>query len=198
MKAGMIDRFIGVGVLVLLAGAGTVRGELVEVPLDCAGHYEWLDTWTTELDLGVEFSQIDNVYIDWFGEIRAELVEGFSGGELAIDGMFMVDLYDGDIAFGMARVVGGKATYSYPEAFSEETGFEYLNYVRLLDGQARIEIRLLSQNDLGLATLEYPFGDLFGASLFIEGQIVPEPTVVLILLGGTIWMRARRSRMGRG
>ena len=200
MKAGMIDRVILAGVLVLLMGAGTLGGEIFEVPLDCAGHYEWMDTWVTEFDLGVEFVIIQNVYIEWSGEITAELGEGFSGGEWPVDGQFVATLYEvpsGEM-FGQGYVRGGEATYPAPEPFDVVTEMMAYDWSELLDGIAEIEIGLFRSPQFEPITLEYPFGDIFAASLFIEGQIVPEPTVVLILLGGTIWMRARRSRKGRG
>ena len=116
---------------------------MVEVPLDCAGHYEWFDTWTGQFDLGLEFSQIDNVYVDWSGEITAELAEGFSGGELLRNAEFLLEPYEGDIVFGSALVRAGKATYPDPEPFDEQTGFDYLDLSRLLDGQGEVKIRLV-------------------------------------------------------
>ena len=170
---------------VLLLGASAAWGAVVEVPLDCAGYYEWFDTWTGQFDLGLEFSQIDNVYVEWSGEITAGLAESWSGGVEPRDGRFVVEPYEGDIEFGRAAVNAGEATYPDPEPFDEQTGFDYLNYARLLDGQAEVEIWLNQVIHVGdMGAYPGPSGDLFGASLFIEGTIVPEPVSVVMLTYG--------------
>ena len=180
---------------VLLLGASAAGGAVVEVPLDCAGHYESGDLWTGQFDLGLEFSQIDNVYVDWSGEITAGLVDAF-GGEIEPneirDGEFVLRLYEGDIEFGRALNLAGEATYPDPEAFDEQTVFEYLNYSRLLDGQAEVEIRLHLGTHIGDIPYEGPSGDILAATLFIEGTIVPEPVTTVMLICGAGYMGVKR------
>ncbi len=63
---------IGLAVLVLAVGAWA---DVIELPLDCAGTYD-INTpaWNYNFDLGVTFSEISNVYIDWSGEAVANLI----------------------------------------------------------------------------------------------------------------------------
>ena len=131
--------------------------------------------------------------MEWSGEITGELLEGFGGPDWVRDAAFWLRLYEGDIRFGLAGVRAGEATYPDPEPFDEQTAFEYLNYGRLLDGQAEVQIRLLRPGGGILhTTIEYPFGDLFGASLFIEGAIVPEPVSAVMLICGAGYMATKR------
>lgn len=195
MKSGMIDRVIVGAAFLLLLGAGTTWGELVEVPLDCAGHYEWLDTWTGEFDLGLEFVSIQSVYIEWSGQITAEVAEGFGGEERARNAQFVVDLYDlaPEEAFAQATVLGGEATHPAPEPFEEQTAFAYLDYSDVLDGQAYLEIRLTRTPAWEYTTLEYPSGDLFAGKLCINGVVVAEPaSVIMLLWAATYGLRRRR------
>jgi len=65
-----MDKQIGclTAVLVLLT-AINAQATIVELSLDCAGTYSLNDTWSTEFDLGVEFTDIFHEYIDWESEI---------------------------------------------------------------------------------------------------------------------------------
>lgn len=50
------------------------NADIVQLPLDCAGIYD-LNTpaWTLDFDLGVTFTDISHVYIDWSGDITGGL-----------------------------------------------------------------------------------------------------------------------------
>ena len=183
---------------VLLLGASSAGGAVVEVPLDCAGHYEFGDTWTGQFDLGLEFSQIDNVYVDWSGEITAGLADAFGGGETPRDGQFVLRFYEGDITFGEAQVRAGEATYPNPEPFDEQMAFDYVFYGRLLDGQAEVKVQLYRTAHIGDTTYEFSSGEISAASLFIEGEIVPEPVSIVMLIYGVGCGLLRRRPVRRG
>ena len=188
---------------VLLLGASAAGGAVVEVPLDCAGHYEWFDTWTGQFDLGLEFSRIDNAYVDWSGEITGELVEELGSGEqFPLDTQFVLTLYKvgPENAFGEAHVTAGKAMYPDPEPFSEQTAFDYLEIQHLLDGQAKVEVRLrLSPRWAVVTTEEFPSGEMLSATLVIEGAIVvPEPVSIVMLTYGVGCGLLRRRPVRRG
>ena len=53
----------------VLCWAGNVRATIVELPLDCAGTYCIGYSWEADFDLGVEFTDISSVSIEWSGEI---------------------------------------------------------------------------------------------------------------------------------
>ena len=63
----------GVVVVVILLCAVGAYSDTVEVNLFDLGCPTNLSSWTTEFDMGVTFSQISNVYIDWSGQMTAGL-----------------------------------------------------------------------------------------------------------------------------
>ena len=111
----------------------------------------------------------------------------------------MLELWEGDIRFQWAEVRAGEAAHPDPEPFDEQTAFEYLNYVRLLDGEAEVVIRLSRVRHAGdIGGYPGPSGDLFGVSLFIEGEIVPEPVSIVMLTYGVGCGLLRRRPVRRG
>ena len=66
-------------VAAVLLGAGVAGADIVELPLACEGVYDFNQPyWTTDFDLGVTFTEISNVYIDWSGEITSGLAIYYS------------------------------------------------------------------------------------------------------------------------
>jgi hypothetical protein len=61
-------------IVIMFATAGAAWGDTVELPLNCTGAYD-INTplWTMDFNLGVTFSEISNVYLDWSGTITGEL-----------------------------------------------------------------------------------------------------------------------------
>ena len=57
--------------VILLFGNSLPANVTIELTLDCAGDYSLGDTWSANFNLGVTFSDISHVYIDWEGEITA-------------------------------------------------------------------------------------------------------------------------------
>jgi hypothetical protein len=66
-----------VAVVLVLGFAGMANATIVQLDLfdlGCPTEFNWDNSyWRTDFDLGVTFTEISNVYIDWSGEITAGL-----------------------------------------------------------------------------------------------------------------------------
>jgi hypothetical protein len=63
----------------LLAVCCVAKADIVQLSLPCAGVYD-LNTpyWSADFDLGVTFTDISHVYVDWSGETIAALAAEYS------------------------------------------------------------------------------------------------------------------------
>ena len=203
MKSGMIDRVVLVGVCVLLAGSGMVRGEIFEVPLDCAGEYGVGDVWTVPIDLGVTFSEITSVGIDWSGEICATVIADAQTGspEIPIDGQFFARLYESSPYhyFGEAIISGGGTTYPGVFLFTEQSLLSATDWVELTDGIANMAIWFYDTRPATMdhVVVEEGSGELIFGTLIVEGTVVPEPgTLGLVVVGAAVRWRTKGRRWG--
>jgi len=150
-----------------------VNADFFEIPLACEGEYTLEQTWTTDFDLGVTFTEISNIYIDWSGSIRAEFVENLvTGDRFPMDAQFIADLYDlvTNNFYCRASLQTGAATYPNPEPFDLQSTFSNGGWSMLLDGQGTIEIGFWGVFRPGTyITIEEPNGELASATLVIEG-----------------------------
>jgi len=173
--------------------------DLVELDLfsiGCKSTYDYdSPSWTSDFDLGVTFTEISHVYIDWEGEIT---------GGLAIDyddpgNSFPIDV---GIASSLGSnpwprttdVWGGEETYPSAEVFDYLFEFELLwetTWSDLIDGQGIITIGYGELILSGGEYIEHGTVQLDNASLIFEGTIVPEPTTLLLLFIGAIAIRHR-------
>lgn len=180
-----------IAVILAIAAIPTLtRADIVELPLACTGEYSFLQTWSTQFDVGVAFTEISSIYMNWSGEITAK--EILPGG--TADGLFTASLYESDphSYFGHAYIQGGSATHPDPEPFDTQSMFSNEGWSPLLDGQARIQIMLSNvSHPLDAGTLSLPSGTLDSATLVIEGQPIPEPGILSMLLLGIGIVRAR-------
>ncbi|MBN2019275.1 MAG: PEP-CTERM sorting domain-containing protein [Sedimentisphaerales bacterium] len=185
----------GVGVIMLALAVGA-SGDTVELPLNCAGFYDVnTPAWTYDFDLGVTFSEITNVYIDWSGEINGALVGSFynPGNTYPLDiGIkAYLDLW------GSIEVYGGEETYPAPEPFAQTSTFRIsqTSISELYDGKGTIMIYSTYPRLTDDIYIEYGSIMLNNATLIVEGTIIPEPsTLVLIGLGFIQVIRRRRHR----
>jgi len=163
-------------VVLMLAALETpvvVNATVFELPLACEGQYTVEQTWTTDFDFGITFTEISNIYIDWSGSITAEFVEDLvSGNRFPIDAQFVADLYDLDTHdfCGGAYVQTGAATYPNPEPFGLQSAFYDYGWSKLLNGKGTIEIGFWGiYRPATLVTIEDPNGELTSATLVFEG-----------------------------
>lgn len=195
-----MGKIITISISVILFGITTANAAIVEFPLTCEGFYDLNSPyWHSSFDLGVSFTEITDIYIEWSGTITAELV-GIIGipGSFPHDATFEASLYglelDPYYYTGWADVCGGKATYPEPEPFDVQSPFTDEGWSMLLEGRGHVEVLL---GDALLPTvsyiIEYPSGYIYSATLVFEGTLVPEPaTVLLLALGGLVLIRRRR------
>lgn len=175
---------------ILLLTVGVAKGAIIEFPLNCEGEYIYGDTWTADVDFGVEFAEISNVYIDWSGEITAS-----QDMFVLVAYQFVASLYEFDPHdyFSQASVRGGVATYPDPEPFSLPSTFTDEDWTLLLDGQSSIQIWFGDTPHAGSGGAGGS-GTLNQSKLIVEGVVVPEPTTVLLLSCGLFWIRKKHTR----
>ena len=168
--------------------AGVTNGAIFELPLECEGEYGLGDTWTTTFDLGVGFTEISNVYIDWAGELTA-----FQGMPVPIASQFVASLYESDPQdyFSRAYVAGGVATYPNPKPFDLQSVFTDDDWTLLLDGQSSIEIWFGDTPHPTGSGGAAGTGSLNSATLVIEGTVVPEPITLALFGFGFLFIRKR-------
>ncbi|MGB2809890.1 MAG: PEP-CTERM sorting domain-containing protein [Sedimentisphaerales bacterium] len=184
--------------LVLLLGITVADAAIVELPLGAEGRYDAnSEPWEMDFDLGVTFTDISHVYIDWSGEIMAGL---------AVDPMrpgpqpFPLDVgllaYLGRNPGGrLATVMGGETTYPEPEIFDCQSEFKIwppTTWSDLLDGQGTISIGHVVLVGPYLAYVEFGFVDLSSATLVVEGTPVPEPGTLFLLAFGAVMLSKKR------
>jgi hypothetical protein len=183
--------------LVVLLSITAVNADIVELPLDCEGRYD-VDSgpWEMGFDLGVTFTEITNVYIDWSGEIMAGLAtDPMRPGPQPFPCDVGLLAYLGHNPYArLTEVYGGEATYPEPEGFNYLSEFELLGsttWSDLLDGQGTIEIGHVVLGGPYLAYVEFGFVDLSSATLVVEGTPVPEPATVYLFILGWVLLRKR-------
>jgi hypothetical protein len=198
MKAGKI---ITIALALLVLGvAGITRADTVELPLNCAGTYD-VNTppWTTDFDLGVTFSEISHVYIDWSGEMTAGLDEWMGNYNVAMVGFDAV-LLGAYPNIQVASIRGGVSTYPAPAPFDVQTEFwlwEPGIWDNLLDGKDTIRIDFISFAGVIPEANVISLGSalLNDSTLVVEGTIIPEPATILLFgLNGFLLSRTQKQK----
>jgi len=181
---------------IFLSIPASADGTILEIPLNCAGEYnDYGDTWKTDIDIGVEFIEIDTAYINWSGQITAELVvpcgSPLGTPTIPLDGVFIASLYESNPYDYFARAYAqvGSITSPEPELFDMQSVFNYeigpVDWSFLYDGKTKLELFLtgIYRPDY-LCTVDAPYGEIFSATFVIEGTI-PEPLSITYLIFGT-------------
>jgi hypothetical protein len=201
MKRGIIS--IAATVLVL-GFSGMARADIVELDLfdlGCPTEFNWDSPyWKTNFDLGVTFTEISNVYMDWSGEITAGLVIDRKSDEPFPEDVGIYAYLGANPELRVADVWGGKITYPEPQAFDCGSDFELTGpstWSDLLDGQGAITIGYTGYIILDGRYIEPGNIVLNSATLVVAGTIVPEPVSILLLAMGTILFRIGTRRTSR-
>jgi hypothetical protein len=185
-----------------LALAVGASGDVFELPLNCAGFYD-INTpaWTMDFDLGVTFSEISHVYIDWSGEIRGALAESYynPGNPYPLDEG--IDAYLGsNPSPRLTEVWGGQETYPALEPFDQISTFTLYHsssWSDLFDGKGTIMIDYEGLRGTGdWYYIERGSITLNNATLIFEGTIIPEPTSLFLIVLGGLWI-TRKSRINK-
>ncbi|MHC4736148.1 MAG: PEP-CTERM sorting domain-containing protein [Planctomycetota bacterium] len=184
--------------LVLLLSITGADADIVELPLGADGRYDVnSEPWEMDFDLGVTFTDISHVYIDWSGEIMAGLaVDPMRPGPqpFPLDVGLLASL-GRNPGSRITDVYGGEATYPEPEGFDSRSEFELswsTTWSDLLDGQGTIAIDYTVLGGPYVAYVESGFVDLSSVTLVVEGTPVPEPATLFLVAFGAVMMRKKR------
>ena len=195
--------FVLMALVAFFSSAGISRAEIITFDLLEQGcptewYHDTPHSWQTDFDLGVTFSEISHVYVDWSGEFKGSLVEIY---DLNAPEPYQIPIDVGlEAKFDFMRytsIRGGKENYPTSEDFN------YLSEIRLwpfpgwqdwsdiLDGIGTfsIEIRppmFAIPEILGYSFIESGSVSLSSATLLIDGVIVPEPTSFVTIAIGAI------------
>jgi hypothetical protein len=158
-----------------------------------------------DFDLGVSFSEISHVYIDWSGEATAGLIA--QAGEppytpWPMDTAVRAYINLGSYAqYADAFVGGGVSTYPSPYPFDTRSEFQlYLDstWSDIRNGRGSISVYyylpIMSQDRI---IIDYGSVALNGATLVVDGTIIPEPSTVLLLSIGLSRIIRTKSRNRR-
>jgi len=189
---------------VMLLGAVAANADIVELDLfslGCPTEYDFNSPyWTTDFDLGVEFTDISNVYMDWAGEITGGLaVYDFHPGEPFPEYVGIYAYLRPPIGHSTSTW-GGQSTYPDPEPFDclSEFGLSGTDtWLGLLDGQGTILIDYTELLKTGGQYVEHGCVTLDGAALVVDGTIVPEPSTILLLTIGMFALRVNERNKSR-
>lgn len=177
---------------------------IVEYDLNCQGSYWVGKNWTVDFDLGIIFSEISHIYLDWSGSITAvefePIFNPIPGFDPYCDGYFKARLYDSGSSTALASrsVYRGADTAPNPESFDLQSEFSLNDYSPFLDGVGSIKItfnqeyHFLWGSDIPIIRkLSNASGQLNPAKLIVDGIIIPEPATLLLLAFGTLTLRKK-------
>ncbi|MBW8040068.1 MAG: PEP-CTERM sorting domain-containing protein [Planctomycetes bacterium] len=196
-----MGKIVAISVLVLLLGITEANADIVELTLAAEGRYDVNSgPWEMDFDLGVTFTEISHVYMDWSGEITAGLAfDDTTPGPQPFPLDVGISAYLGPNPWPrLTDVYGGEATYPEPEGFDSRTEFGLpgsTTWSDLLDGHGTLQIDYAVLGGPYVIYVESGFVDLNSATLIVEGTPVPEPaTVIFLALGVLGFCMGRRER----
>ncbi|MGB2809249.1 MAG: PEP-CTERM sorting domain-containing protein [Sedimentisphaerales bacterium] len=193
---GKIAAISSLVVLLVITGADAA---IVELPLACEGRYDVNSgSWEMDFDLGVTFTDISHVYIDWSGEITAGLAFDHTrpGPQPFPEDIGLSAWLVSASFWRHTNVYGGAALYPEPEVFDFKSEFEVgsMPWSELFDGQGTIMIGYTQLVGPYLTYVEFGFVDLSSATLVVEGTPVPEPATIIFLVLGVLGLCTGRRK----
>jgi len=190
----------GIATLALAGCAKEANAAIIELPLAAEGRYDFDSSyWMADFDLGIQFFEISNVYIDWAGEITAGLAIDYRNPDETFP--LEVGIYaslGGSPFTRSTKVWGGETTYPAPELFDCQSEFELVGVVGgstwsdLLDGQGTITIEYHELIMLYGRYVEHGSVTVERAVLIVDG-VIPEPTTLFLLIVGVLGLRVKYS-----
>jgi hypothetical protein len=179
--------------IMVLGLAGPSEAVIVELDLFTLGmptnFNDNSPSWQTNFDLGVTFTQISHVYINWSGEITAGLSTYMGSGASVPFNENVSAILGTSPNWRHTEVHGGQITYPVPELFDISSEFVSgsMPWSELFDGQGTIGIRregILTSPEIII--LQRGSITLNSATLVVDGIITPEPATILFLGIGVI------------
>jgi hypothetical protein len=201
----MKTKIMGIITVALVLGFGGIaKADIVELDLfslGCPTEFDFWDPpywWTGDFDLGVTFTEISNVYIDWSGEITgglAILLDPVTFKPIGEPFPIEAGVY-ASLGFNpylrRTTVWGGRVTYPDPEPFDCRSEFDLVGsstWSDLLDGKGAITIGYTELTIFNGRNVEHGSITLDSATLVVDGVVVPEPASILLLVMGVLLQR---------
>ncbi len=185
-------RLILVCAIAFFSSAGISRAEMISLDLLAQGcPTEWhFDTpqWQTDFDLGVTFSEISHVYVDWSGEFTASLIEELHShatqpNDVGFRAWFSNPRRSTEI-FGGAENYPNSVTFNY---HSEIVLDHSENWADIYDGKGMFSIQYIDSFIWQIyGFVEHGSITLNSATLVVDGVVVPEPMSFVTLAIGAI------------
>ena len=182
MKSLSLVIFVAMAISVF--SGQTMKAATVEIPLPLG---DWWPGRQLELqfDLGAPYQGIDDIYINWSGEITAGLCtlrEDTSVTPWPVAASFCAYVTNS----GLIEVEGGGSTYPNPESFNSVVPFSGQPWPDLLDGKGVVTIEFYWTLPFSWLPVDEPSGALSHAALVIEGTPIPEPSTAILLCGAAL------------
>ena len=188
-----------IGILVLIASP--VQADLVELDLLALGcptvHDFDTPQWSYDFDLGVEFSSIDHVYMDWSGEISASMVDHIGNPDPYPSVTGIESAIGSYPSYKYLYRWGGIISYPDPETFDEMTEIVEgsMPLSDLYDGSGIITISYTLPILPGTHWyVEYGSVSINKTKLIIDGNVIPEPASFLIMVLGGLMLRINKNK----
>ncbi|MBN1844555.1 MAG: hypothetical protein JW810_02650 [Sedimentisphaerales bacterium] len=192
---------------VFLFGASILRADPVELDLLALGCPQEFpgsgDYWESDFDLGVAFSDISHVYIDWTGGITAGLIQNYHpqtfepvGDPFPEEvGIYVYMGWNPDGRY--EEIWGDVSTYPNPDVFDTVMEIElhhHTTWSDWLDGRGTVTVGYTRSIVLFGGYIDYGSVVLDEASLIIDGTVIPEPVGMVLLAAGWVGLRGRGNR----
>ncbi|MBN1844921.1 MAG: PEP-CTERM sorting domain-containing protein [Sedimentisphaerales bacterium] len=179
------------------------QAELVELDLLSLGCPTTLNDdqsgWTCNFDLAVQFSDIQHVYMDWKGNITAGLVQYTDATYEPIGDPHPIDAglgahIENPPAWRYTNIWCGESTYPDPEPFGELSEFVDgdLPFSELYDGQGLLGVGYTEYIILDAYYIDGGSIELTKLKLVVDGSIVPEPGMFVLLCLGAGFIKIRK------